>query len=193
MNANSREPEMDEVFARASFEATIDEFVEVTLRVGALYPAVRRARRHAVFGAGAAASITLLVLAGPHWGHGVAILAASLLLGALCGYLAGRAYDHSAEKRIRTHLIERLKGPRARLCEVELRSAGLWLRQDGVETLYRWTDVKAVEDTPKSVDFAVKNTLLVVRNRAFSETAEREGFLGYARRLASTASAGPAN
>ncbi|MEI9936608.1 MAG: hypothetical protein WDO69_05225 [Pseudomonadota bacterium] len=193
-HATERDPEMDEVFARASFEATIEEIVEVTLRVGFLSPAVRRARRRAMFFAGAGASIGLLVVARAVWsGYWIALLPVSLLLATLCGYLGGRDYDRSAKKRTRQHLVDRFKGPDARVCEVELRASGLWLRQDGVEYLYQWTDIKAVEDTPISVDFAVKNTILVVRNRAFSETADREGFVGHARRLASTVSSGPSN
>ena len=125
--------------------------------------------------------------------HRLAILPVALLVGVVCSYLGGRDYYRSAEKRIREHLVDRFKGPGARVCDVELRSSGLWFRQDGVESLYQWTDVRTVEDTPISVELAVKNRILVVRNRAFSNLADREAFFGHARRLASTASSTPSN
>ena len=184
---------MDEILARAFFDATIDESVEVTVRAWAQSPGFQRARRNTMLWSGATVTLLLLAAARPLWGAGYAIaviLAVFLLVGPLIGYLGGLAYDSSAEKRIRQYLVERLHGSTTLRCEVELRSSGLWFRQDDVEYLYRWMDVTAVEDTPISVDISAKDTVLVVRNRAFSSPAEREGFLGQARRLASTAMSG---
>ena len=139
--------------------------------------------------------VTFLLLAAARslWGAGYAIavmLGVSMLVGALIVYLTGHAYDDSTEKRIRQYLVEQLHGSATVRCEVELRSSGLWIRQDGVEHLYLWTDVNGIEETSIGVEIAVKSTLLVVRSRAFPSPVERDNFLQHARRLASTSMSG---
>lgn len=183
---------MDETFSRASFDATIDELVEVTIRGWAKSATIRRARRNSMLWTGLAIALLLLVVARPLWGerYGIAVmLPVSVLVGASVGYLVGPAYDSSTERRVRRGFVEWLHGSTTLRCEVEVRSSGLWIRQDNVEYLYRWTDVSSVEDTPISVDITVKNGLVVVRNRAFSSPTARADFLGHAQRLATAATA----
>jgi hypothetical protein len=180
---------MDEIFSRASFDATLDECVEVTIRGAGRSTAIQRARRNTMLASGATVTILLLAAARELWRTSDAIPVMGVvapLVGWLIAYLRGLAFDRSAAKRIRAHLVEKLHGSTLR-CEVELRSSGLWYRWDNVEHLHRWLDVTAVEDTAISVDIFAKNFLLVVRNRAFFSPAERQDFLGHARRLASVA------
>ena len=184
---------MDEVAARAFFDATIDEFVEVTVRACARSPRFRRARRNSTVLTGGIVTLLLVAAARSLWGAGYAIavmFAVSLLVGVLIVYLTRLAYDNSTEKRIRQYLVEQLHGSATVRCEVELRSSGLWIRQDDVEHLYRWIDVTGVEETPIGVEIAVKSTLLVVRGRAFPSPVERDNFLQHPRRLASASMSG---
>jgi hypothetical protein len=181
---------MDETFARVTFDATIDELVDVNLRHYATSVEFRRSHRNAMLGGGATVAIGVLVVASPLWKaeHGVAIVSATILiLGALIGFLSGRAYDDSNKKRVRRYIAEQLRGSQSLRCEVELRSSGLWIRQDDAEHLYRWGDVTSVDDTSISVDIVARNIILVVRNRAFSGLEERGSFIEHARRLASPA------
>lgn len=123
-----------------------------------------------MLGSGATATILLLAAAFQLLGSGRAIammVVVSLLVGPSIGYLRGLAYDRSAKKRTRQYLVEKLRGSTALRCEVELRSSGLWIKQDDVEYLHRWLDVTGVADTPVGVDISAKNTILVIRNRAF--------------------------
>ena len=184
---------MIETFAQVSFDATIDEVVEVWLRHYASSAEVRRSRRNSMIWNGATLAILLVVVASPLWSMGfgtIVVPAVALVLGALIGFLSGFAYDHSIKRSGRRQVVEQLHGMQTVRCEVELRASGLWVRQDKVEYLYEWADVTTVEDKSISVDIITRNTIVVVRNRAFPGPAEREAFIAHARRLASSAKRG---
>jgi hypothetical protein len=179
-------------FAHVGFEATIDEIVEVNLRPYALSTEFRRYRRQAMLWSGATVVFCILAVASPLWkaGQGIVAFAIALILGTSVGWLSGRAYEHLTKKRVHQQVAEELRGSQTLRCDVELRSSGLWIDQDHVEVLHRWTDVTAVNDTSSGVEIMMRNTILVVRSRAFANPAEREAFIGHARRLASPVDAG---
>jgi hypothetical protein len=184
---------MIETFAQVSFDATIDEVVEVWLRHYASSAEFRRSRRNSMIWNGATLAILFVVVASPLWRMGfgtIVVPAVALVLGALIGFLSGFAYDHSIKRSGRRQVVEQLHGMQTLRCEVELRASGLWVRQDKVEYLYGWADVTTVEDKNISVDIITRNTIVVVRNRAFPGPADREAFIAHARRLASSAKRG---
>jgi hypothetical protein len=118
-------------------------------------------------------------------GQGVFILfAIALLLAILVGFLAGRAHDHWQKRCVRQYLAEQLRGAQTLRCEIELRPSGVWIQQDNVEMLFKWSDVVAVNDGATGVEIVFKNSLVIARNRAFSIPEQRDTFLSNARQLA---------
>ena len=183
------ESAVDETFARVGFDATADEMVEVTFRHHTSSNTYRRSRRTAMLGGGVTIGLCILFVASPLWktGQGVAVGVVAVVLGMVVGYLAGPAYDHSSKKMVRRLIAEHLRGSQTLRCDVELRSSSLSIRQDDVEQLHKWRDVTAVNDKDIGVEIVTKNIVLIVRNRAFADRAEREAFIGHARRLAALA------
>jgi hypothetical protein len=121
---------MDETFSRASFDATIDDLVEVTLRGWHKSAGIQRARRNTMLWTGTTIALVLLTVARPLWGERswlAVVLLVPVPLGALIAYLVGPAYDRSMQNRIRRSLVEGLHGSTTLRCEVELRSSGLWI------------------------------------------------------------------
>jgi hypothetical protein len=178
---------MDEPIPRVSFDATLDELVDVVLRYQNATKVAQSWRRTAMFSSGAVIGVLFLLVSSPVWrqGRGVFILfVVGLLLAVLVGFLAGRAHDHSQMRRVRQYLVEQLRGARTVRCEIELRPSGVWIQQDNVEMLFKWGDVVAIEDGAAGVELFLKNSLVIARGRAFSTASERDIFLSHARNLA---------
>ena len=119
--------------------------------------------------------------------RGKVFLVGAAVLGLAIGYAAGPVHEHSTRRIVRRYVAEHLKGAQAVRCEVELRSSCISITQANVEQLHKWEDVTAVSDTDEGVEIVTRNTLLVVRNRAFVDRPEREAFIVQARRLRSLA------
>jgi hypothetical protein len=66
-------------------------------------------------------------------------------------------------------------------CEVELAESGLITTQMGTQIKREWQAVKDVEETPDSVDIVLKDSLIVVRDRAFHSPDEKRQFLNLAK------------
>lgn len=182
---------MDVTFARVGFDATMDEIVEVNLRQFTVSARHRRQLQRARLWLGV--TVALLVLGGPSslWpaGHGIVQFPVALAFAILGGWLGARAYVRSLDKKVRRLVTEQLRGARTLPVEVELRSAGVWLDQDKVQRQHQWSDVTAVSDTSSGVEIVMRNALLMVRNRVFPTSAEREAFIAHARRLAANGTA----
>ena len=100
--------------------------------------------------------------------------------------MAGHAHDHSYMRRVRQYLAERLRGAQTLRCDIELRPSGVWVQQDNVELLFKWSDVTAIEERATDVEIVFKNNLVIARSRAFSTPSERDAFLSHARKLAAS-------
>jgi len=84
----------------------------------------------------------------------------------------------SLEGRLRRIAKELMPPPGPYSCEVEIRPAGLWLRQMNKQTIHEWPSLEAVEETSDSVDlFTRDGGGVIVRNRAFASDEERSRFI----------------
>ena len=178
---------MGEPIAKISFDATLDELVEVVLRYQNATKAAQSWRRTAMLSSGAVIGVLFLFASSPLWRDGedgFVLFAIALALAALVGFLAGRAHDHSQKRRVRQYLAERLRGAEKLRCDIELRTSGVWIRQDNVEMLFKWSDVIAIEDQPTGVEMFFRSSLVIARSRAFSAASDRVAFVSHARRLA---------
>jgi hypothetical protein len=86
------------------------------------------------------------------------------------------------EGRLRRVAAEMMSGPGPYVCEVEIRSEGVWLHQMNKQIIYEWPSLEAIEETSDSVDiFTGDGGGVVIRNRAFSSESERMQFIEVAR------------
>ncbi|MEA2203726.1 MAG: hypothetical protein QOE77_502 [Blastocatellia bacterium] len=84
--------------------------------------------------------------------------------------------------RLRRVAAEMMSGPGPYVCEVEIRSEGVWLHQMNKQIIYEWPSVEAIEETSDSVDIVtLDGGGVVIRNRAFASENERMEFTEIAR------------
>jgi hypothetical protein len=69
-------------------------------------------------------------------------------------------------------------------CEVELCESDFRTRQFGTETVHPWSHVASIELVPEGIEFRIKPMgLVLVRDRAFATSQNKELFLQRAREL----------
>ena len=112
------------------------------------------------------------------------------VVGAIIGLLAAGVsallypgmMRRTLAKRIRTVVAETFRDAKFVLCEVELRSDGVWVRQMNLQVLHEWPSVTEIIETSDSVDFFSRDgSCVVVRNKAFASPEERLKFITLAR------------
>jgi hypothetical protein len=172
---------------RISFTATLDECVDTYLQYLQRSGEARRWRRIAMRVNGTAMGAIFLIVGSPLWmrGDGVFPLFLSAALVAVgVGFLSGPVHDGSLKRRTRRQFAEQMDASQTVPVDIELRPGGVWVRQDEIETFFPWTEVTAVEDAPTSVNIWLRRGVVVARDRAFDEVADRDSYLAHARRLA---------
>lgn len=117
-----------------------------------------------------------------------------LLLGVVVAGLIVLIYPglekSGLEGRLRRVVAEMMPAPGPYICEVEIRSEGVWLRQMNKQIIYEWQSVEAIDETHDSVEvFTRDGGGVVIRDRAFGSGDERRQFIEMARaRLAESRS-----
>lgn len=105
-------------------------------------------------------------------------LSAGVIGSILGGLFYPKVNESTVKRRLRKLFQENAGSDKVFICEVELSEAGLHTRQNSMEIIYRWENIKAVQETDDSVDlYAEKGGLVVVRKRAFNGSAEQEQFI----------------
>ena len=180
---------MPEPLHRITYEATIDDAVDVAFRLAARTQAFRRQLRLNVIIAGvlgAGGFLGVWTYYGS-WPAGLnLVIAVALAVG--FGLIFARLFKHFFIKEMnklnRKMIAEQFGGKPTLPCELELRSDAAWVRQAGMELSFPWTTCGGIQDNPGDVEMQFTPGTCVVRNRYFSSTAERQAFLDTARRLA---------
>lgn len=113
------------------------------------------------------------------------------VLGGFAGSLCGPLYDRHVARRVRALLQQQFGARLPVRCQIELRPAGLWGRQEGVDIELDWTMAEAVEDTTDGVELWFRWGLVIARNRGFATSSDRERFIEQARALSLTSQALP--
>jgi hypothetical protein len=108
------------------------------------------------------------------------------LLGIVAVGLSALMYPSSHEravgKRLRKLLQEQFGNADGFLCEVELTSDGVSVRQMKRQVMYEWASVAEIQETKDSINiFTRDGGGVIVRDRAFSTPAEKREFLELAR------------
>lgn len=176
---------------RVQFEATLDELVDVNSRLADRSSVARSWRRRSI------ASVSVAVGAGTFLVLGVfspeapiVRFAATAMAGCAAWFLCGPMYDRALKARVRRYLAEQFGHDTTVPCTIELRAAGLWIRQKEIEMSFDWQAAESVDERAGDVEVVFRQGLVVVRGRAFQSVADREHFIDVARSLMSSGGKG---
>ena len=169
----------------AEFDATLDEFVDVHMRMALRLGTYQRQRRHSQLLVGGVAAVCLL---GGLAGRAHLAIAPTLVIGVpsgvLFGWLAavsyGRFNDRYVKRAWREAIDKQLGGGPVR-CQVELRQDELSCATPHHSVGFPWTRLTEIRVLDGDVEFWFDPGLVVVRARAFPTTAERDAFIRTAR------------
>src|SRR4026207_435256 len=166
---------------RVQFEITLDDLLDSSKRVLARSKAASWKWQGALYSALVGWLLAFVVIT---YFYGRPAIAApiALVLAVLCAVLYPSSYEKAVEKRLRKLHLEELKGANTVLCEVELTTLGVQVKQMNRQVIYEWPGVVEIQETADSIDiFTRDGGAVVVRNRAFATAAERSRFLEMAR------------
>lgn len=180
---------MAQVFQRIMYDATVDDAVDVALRMSRRSPAFRKQLRLTVVIAGVVTALIVFVFfAFFERNRTPTVLPVILGISAACGILGTAIFRRQFTKEIfkqqRKVTADQFGGRPSIRSELELRADALWVRQAGMEMLLPWSVCTSVIDNPNDVELNFAPGICVVRNKDFASPAERHQFLETARRLA---------
>jgi hypothetical protein len=89
-----------------------------------------------------------------------------------------RSYARALKKRVILSCEEQFAGRTSRLCEVEIRPEGVWVRDTDRQSVYEWSGIEEIRNVPGSIDvFGHGVSGVIIRDRSFSSAEQRESFL----------------
>jgi hypothetical protein len=74
------------------------------------------------------------------------------LVGGLIMLIYPRLEKSALDRRLRRVVAELMRDPGPYVCEVEIRSEGIWVRQMNTQITHEWRGLEAIEETSDSVD-----------------------------------------
>jgi len=174
----------DEPIYRAEFEATIDDFVDVQLRMLERSRVAQGWRRRDRWWSAAITGIAVFLA------MGLGRSSPPLVYRAPVGVLWTIVYLFFFERwmgaqrisRITRYLREHLGDGPVKVI-IELRPQAMWTRQADTEMLFDWKNATAVEEAPAGVEVIFRNATVLARERGFAGPVERAAFANRAREL----------
>ena len=184
---------MPEVLYRLTYNATIDDAVDVSWRLANRTRAFRMQLQAKVICGGIGGG--LVFFAG--WMYVVGTSLLNVVLAVVAGTLFGivfasifwRFLEREIRKQQRKVVAEQFGGRPTIQSEIELRPDAVWVRQAGLETIFPWALCTGVQNNPNDIEMNFTPGICVIRNKHFTSPDERQAFLDTARRL----SANPTN
>jgi hypothetical protein len=180
---------MPEPHYRLVYDATIDDAVDVGMRLANTSHAYRRQVRQniiiaGVVGGSAVIAVGIFYLTEPGPLELIFGAVAAIAFGVAFAFMFKRFFLKEILKQSRKVITEQFDGKPTVACELELRSDSVWIRQAGMEMVFPWTLCRGIQDNADDIEMKFAAGLCVVRNRHLPSAAERQRFLDTARRLA---------
>ena len=174
---------------RLTYDATIDDAVDVAFRLSNRTQTFRRQLRLNIIIAGILGALGFLGVWTYYWslpaGFNLAIAAAgAVAFGLIFARLFKHFFFKEMQKLNRKMIAEQFGGKPTLPCELELRAEAVWVRQAGMEMIFPWTTCSGIQDNAGDIEVQFTPGICVVRNRYFASAADRQSFLDTARRLA---------
>lgn len=164
------------------FEITLDDLVDSSKRLLAHSKTASWKWQGAVYSA-LVGGVLVFVVITYFYGRPDIAAAIALVVAALCAVLYPSSYENAVEKRLRKLHLEELNGANTVLCEVELTTQGVQVKQMNRLVIYEWPGVTEIQETADSIDIFTRDFgVVVVRNRAFATVEDKSRFLEMAQR-----------
>ena len=167
---------------RIEFDSTVDELVDVNMRLVGRTAAYRQQRQQMQWALGlcAASGVAVFLLRGsavPSYGALAIASFAAPVAGIAVGILYGRYYERYVRQHYR-RMVDELYGKTAVIhWEFEIRPDILWSRSQHAEVAFPWSRLRSVEDVPGAIELWFDPGLAIVRDRGFSDQEERRAFI----------------
>ncbi|MGH9754519.1 MAG: YcxB family protein [Blastocatellia bacterium] len=159
---------------RAEFEFTVDDLVDLNLRVLDRSKKFQSRQWTRVITFGLLVGLGVFLMLPFSFGVKMASGAASLALIVVVHLLFRR---REIGRSMRSLYLEKLGTPGPFKCEVELTEEGVIARQRGTEVKHSWAILEEIKETPDSIDFfTCDGGAVVVRDRAFNAPADKRRF-----------------
>jgi hypothetical protein len=158
---------------RVQFDATLDDFVDVTTRCLARSKQIRKWRWDGLLTSGLIAWLAIYVL---FPGPPVKKMLAGFMGAIVAACIYPFTYRSTVNRRLRKLCREHIGTDGPVTVQVELTEKGIWAKQQNTQIIHEWANVEMIQETDDSIDFFMRDgTATVVRKRAFeSEEAKRE-------------------
>jgi hypothetical protein len=174
---------------RVEFDATLDEFVDVNLRLAYRTNAFRQQRWRSAAAFGASFAIVLGLMTVSEAGRfspmiAMAAIGAGAVSGSLFGWWYGSYYDSYVRRHTRRMLKEMFRGAEEMRCEMELRPEGLWSKSFDTEIILSWKRLREIVDAEHGIELWFDPGLALIRSRAFDNPELRQLFIKRVRELA---------
>jgi hypothetical protein len=172
---------------RVQFDTTLEELVDVQMRLAGQTKAFRRSRLRSQILVGAATGVAVLM--GPLSKDDVATTAIAIMgvvapvVAVASGYGYGRYHTWYIRRNYWKMLREMLHDAQRIPVEMELRPEGLSCRSPTGDISLPWSRLKRVNDGEGEVELWFDPGLAVVRDRAFASPEERRRFIAKATEL----------
>lgn len=165
---------------KVQFEATLDDFVDVTRRSMARSQQIRKWRwQNMLLSTAIAGFIVYLIMPGAS-GEKLFLATIGVIVAVCLDPIISRS---GLNRRLRKLSRESLGSDGPVTVQVELSATGVWVKQQNIQITYEWMNVEEIQESSGSIDFFMKNNLMVaVRNRAFNSEAVKAEFLEIAQK-----------
>ena len=175
---------------RLEFDETLDDLVDVDIRLARQTKAYRRSKRRTQSAFALSLAVALFVVSGAprksvtptDWIVGVGFAAG---IGVISWWLYGRFHDRCIRIQHQRMINEMYGGVSQLRCIVELLPDKVWIKQNEVELAFPWR--QATKITSNAVELWFNQGLVVLRDHVFVDADHRRVVLERARELAAKA------
>jgi hypothetical protein len=169
---------MDNGSLRAAFYATLDDFVDLNTRLAKGSAVSRRIRIRECMLTGAIGGIAFYLVISPDTAWPLLLkLSVTAVVAIALGALTIPLNRLIVNSRVRRLVSERFAGRNVVECIFEIRENGFWFKQDNVEVLHEWADIKNATESDGDVVVLLRSGMAIIRQRAFASASERKEFV----------------
>ena len=176
---------------RITYEATIDDAVDVALRQASRTRAFQKQFRLNVLIAGIGSGVAIftawMYIVGNSLPHVVFGIVAGALFGIVFAAIFHRVFEREIRKQHRKLVEERFAGKTVLHSELELGTDALCVRQAGMEMVFPWSACTGIRNNRRDVEISFARGMCVVPRRHFASETEKQAFFETARRLCAKA------
>jgi len=164
---------------RVQFDATLDDFVDASMRRLARSKRFRKWRWDGLLTTGLMAWLAIYALfPGPF----AKKMLAGFLVAAVTACIYPFTIRSTVTRRLRKLCREQIGTDGPVRVQVEITDKGIWTKQQNTQIIHEWANVEVIQETDDSIDFIMRcGTATVVRKRAFESQETKREFLDLAR------------